>query len=122
MRLLTLLAAGLPVLAEAQVAEPTPTKESATRILEASDGYVRVIARALKWKAPTTQGCQRARLWIEDMAKPLPRPKPAVALDTPQDVLELYQRAEENTMARHAMFSRQVYEAVRQSCLVFPEP
>lgn len=122
-RLLTLLAAGLPILTQAQVSEsPMPTKESIDRLLQASDRYVRVIARALNWQAPATKECESARLRIESMAKPFLRPNAAVPLDTPQALLELHQRTEENTMARHVMFSREVYEAVRQECLIFPEP
>lgn len=40
---------------------------------------------------------------------------------TPEILLEIYQRTEENTMARHAIVSEQIYAAVRNDCLVIPD-
>jgi hypothetical protein len=115
--------ASLPMIANAQGTEQeSPTKESVSRLLDASNGYVRMIVDALRWKAPATQVCAQMREFIERLAQPmLDQPQSAGPL-TPELLLEKYQQIEENTMARHALFSHRIYDAIVSGCLIVPDP
>lgn len=58
-------------LAIAQTDAPaTPTKESIARMQDLSYGYMRLIVRALAWKAPATKARTEMRAWVESMAQP----------------------------------------------------
>ena len=132
---LALLFALSPTLSESQTADPPmPTREDIKRLQSVSDGYVRIVVQSLQWKSPATQECIGARARIDSMAQPIPGAdqipaetkspfvpdQPAKPI-TPEILLEIYQRTEENTMARHAIVSEQIYEAVRNDCLVIPD-
>lgn len=99
---------------------PRPTVESTNRLVDLSNRYVRLVLGSLNWKAPATQACAIVRMRIESastMIQPLPS-GPAATTGPPP--LEGLQRIEENTMGRHAMLTRAVYEAVAQDCLQLP--
>ena len=112
----------LPLIANAQIKEQeSPTKENISRLLDASNGYVRVIVNALRWKVPATRVCSQMREVIERLAQPiLDQPPPARPL-TQELLLQRYQQLEEDTMARHALFSHRTYDAIVSGCLVVPD-
>lgn len=115
--------AALPLPAPAQSAEPdTPTLEQIEALYANSDAYVRLIVEALAWKAPMSQDCAGSKLRLESIAQRAMAAGPLTVPDAPQARLEAFQRAEENMMSRHAVFSRELYQAVRQGCLGPPPP
>jgi hypothetical protein len=110
-------------LAIAQTDAPaTPTKESIARLQGLSYGYMRLVVRALAWKAPATKACTEMRAWVESMAQPTSFPGQIVEPITPQTLLEIYQQSEEDDMRRLALFSRTIYDLIRQGCLAVPPP
>lgn len=123
-----------PTLSWSQTADPPmPTREDIKRLQSVSDGYVRIVVRSLQWQSPSSQECTGARARIDSMAQAIPgadqipaeiknpfAPDQPAKPATPEILLEIYQRMEENTMARHAIVSQQIYEAVRNDCLIIP--
>jgi hypothetical protein len=111
------------VLAIAQTdAQATPTIESMTRLRDQSEGYVRLVVRALAWKAPATKACTEMRSIIESMAELTPSRDQHTKPMDPQLLLKIYQQSEEDLMRRIALFSRRIYELIQQGCLAVPEP
>lgn len=114
--------ATLPLIANAQSNEQqSPTKESISRLLDASNGYIRMIVAALRWKSPATQVCAQEREFIESLAHPMLDQSQSAGPLTPELLSQRYQQIEEDTMARHALFSHRTYDAIVSGCLVVPD-
>lgn len=97
-----------------------PTQEEIIKLHRDSESYVRIVARALQWAANPAEACTRLRQQIGQLVAPAPH-QSSMPLETPEALLQAYQRLEENLLARHALFSRSVYDAVRLGCLLTPE-
>jgi hypothetical protein len=120
---LTLLLKVFSALAIAQTdAQTTPTIESTARLRGQGDGYVRLIVRALIWKAPATKVCSEMRAVIESMAEPTPIQEQLIKAMDPKLLLKYAQQSEEDEMRRLALFSNRIYDLIGQGCLAVPPP
>jgi hypothetical protein len=102
--------------------ETTPTIEGIARLRGQGEGYIRLIVRALIWKAPATKVCTEMRAMVESMAEPPPGGDKLIKPPDPRFLLEFAQQSEEDEMRRLARFSSSIYDSIRQGCLAVPPP
>ena len=120
---LTLLLKVFSALAIAQTdVQTTPTIESTARLRGQGDGYVRLIVRALIWKAPATKVCTEMRAIVESMAEPPPGGDQLIKPSDPKLLLKFSQQSEEDELRRLALFSNRIYDLIGQGCLAVPPP
>ena len=115
-------------------AVPMPNRADIKRLEVASNNYVLVFVQSLRWKEVASQACANNRVRIESIARPTSGYGAQLETDvwltgenqgqpvTPDALLGMFQRTEENTMVRHAWLSREIYDAVLNECFLISAP
>jgi hypothetical protein len=120
------VAAGLLVWAEAiaQGVRPSvgPTVDETRRMVDSGNVYRRLVASSLVWRVSSGDECRSLQFRVRELAKDDPSRFPAdVSSLSADQVMNLQQRAEENSLSMLSVFSSLIYESIRRGCLVASE-
>ena len=109
--------------AAAQSREPAaPTVANIVKLIRSGAGYAELVRQSLRWTTPASGQCGNIRTRIDQGFIPVPDSFGGPELASSAEArVEAWQRAEENLLAQLAVFSSQIYDAVRFDCLVLPE-
>lgn len=110
-----------PVAAQSPGPE-APSVAQIVKLLRSGAGYASLIRQSLRWRPAPSSECLNLKNRIDSPFIPVPDSVggPDLALNS-KARLEAYHRAEENMLSQLALFSQQVYDAVRLDCFELPE-